>query len=158
MCARIFSNNFSTILRIFSNDFWAFQRIFGNESADLLRFHRPSQSALQGISAERTDSACRGPALSRCPCGGLASQDNPPPAGGRRPGAVLYASLTEARVRRAAYKTTRCAVRTGLSCLAERTRFELVIRLPVCRFSKPVDSATLPPLQGLRPKVFVKPF
>ena len=31
---------------------------------------------------------------------------------------------------------------------AERTRFELVIRLPVCRFSKPVDSATLPPLQS----------
>lgn len=30
---------------------------------------------------------------------------------------------------------------------AERTRFELVIRLPVCRFSKPVDSATLPPLR-----------
>ena len=33
---------------------------------------------------------------------------------------------------------------------AERTRFELVIRLPVCRFSKPVDSATLPPLQSIR--------
>lgn len=32
--------------------------------------------------------------------------------------------------------------------IAERTRFELVIRLPVCRFSKPVDSATLPPLQS----------
>lgn len=44
----------------------------------------------------------------------------------------------------------------GLS--AERTRFELVIRLPVCRFSKPVDSATLPPLQCVRLKVFVKPF
>lgn len=37
----------------------------------------------------------------------------------------------------------------SLSRFAERTRFELVIRLPVCRFSKPVDSATLPPL--LRP-------
>ena len=34
----------------------------------------------------------------------------------------------------------------SLHC-AERTRFELVIRLPVCRFSKPVDSATLPPLR-----------
>lgn len=34
---------------------------------------------------------------------------------------------------------------------AERTRFELVIRLPVCRFSKPVDSATLPPLRMFWP-------
>lgn len=39
-----------------------------------------------------------------------------------------------------------CSVPDALHC-AERTRFELVIRLPVCRFSKPVDSATLPPLQ-----------
>ena len=31
---------------------------------------------------------------------------------------------------------------------AERTRFELVVPLPVRRFSKPVDSATLPPLQS----------
>ena len=38
------------------------------------------------------------------------------------------------------------SVLQGIS--AERTRFELVIRLPVCRFSKPVDSATLPPLQS----------
>lgn len=39
----------------------------------------------------------------------------------------------------------------SFTMFAERTRFELVIRLPVCRFSKPVDSATLPPLRMFWP-------
>ena len=40
------------------------------------------------------------------------------------------------------------ALEQSKTLFAERTRFELVIPLPVCRFSKPVDSATLPPLQS----------